>query len=121
MNRRVSVRCVGTACVGLACVALIAFSAVCWTSSVACAQPATAPSAAVVGPSSIPANIKAAPNADPFRPQIQQFVQAQLQGLAGEDGAAQKAAREKLIAECTAGSSQSYFDVYAQVLNDAVS
>lgn len=68
----------------------------------------------------IPANVKNAPDATSFGPVIQQFIQGQLTTLAGEDPVAQKAAREKLIAECPQGASASYLDVYAREMNSAV-
>src|SRR5437588_624522 len=114
MNRRVSVRRrVGTtASVRLACLLLgLVLSA-----GVARAQPAPPPTAVpptAVPPTAappaagataaaiLPASMKSAPSAEPFRQQIQQFIQGQLQLLTGDDPAAQKAAREKLINECT--------------------
>jgi hypothetical protein len=137
MNRRVSVRRrVGTALVCPARAGLIALSGLWLAGGIAVAQPATpgsptiappvggptgpsAPAAAGAGPT-LPTNIKNAPGAEPFRPQIQQFIQGQLQALTGEDAVAQKAARDKLITECTAGSTQSFFDVYAAVLSEEI-
>lgn len=60
---------------------------------------------------------KSAPDANPYRSQIREFVQSQTDALIGQDADAQKAAREKLIAECTSGSTPSYMEVYAQVIN----
>jgi hypothetical protein len=68
----------------------------------------------------ISSDIKNAPNAESFRGKIQQFITGQVNGLSSEDPAAQKTAREKLIGECSSGSSQSYFDIYGQELNDQV-
>lgn len=64
--------------------------------------------------------MKSAPDATVFRAQIQAFVKSQITALTGDDPVAQKSARDKLIAECTAGSSASYFDLYAQTVTDEV-
>lgn len=102
---------------GIGCVAWIVWPALlCGTASTAQAQPA--PVASSGGGSGLPPSVKSAPDASVFRAQIQSFVQGQVAAMIGEDAAAQKTARDKLISECTAGSSQSYFDLYAQTVND---
>jgi hypothetical protein len=105
MNRRVCV-----------CVGLIVWCGL--TANAAFAQtPPTSPAEPVAG---IPTDIKSMADATPFRSQIHTFVLSELDQLAGEDAAVTKAARDKLIAECTGGSTDSYFDVYSQEVNAAV-
>ncbi len=112
MNRRVSV-----------CVGLIVWSGL--TASVTFAQtPPTLPTlpsaGGGIGQVGIPVAVKTMADASSFRPQIQQFIAQQLDKIASEDPAVEKSARDKLIAECAPGSSDSYFDVYTQELNSAV-
>jgi hypothetical protein len=71
------------------------------------------------GVGSVPIAAKNAVDASAYRSQIQDFVESQVSALTGEDPIAQKAAREKLISECTGGATPSYLDNYAQVI-DAV-
>jgi hypothetical protein len=80
------------------------------------AQVASSPGSGLGGVSIAAKN---AIDATPYRSQIQDFVASQQDALTGEDPIAQKAAREKLISECTAGSTSSYLNNYAQVI-DAV-
>ena len=74
---------------------------------------------AASGVGSVPIAAKNAVDASAYRSQIQDFVESQVSALTGEDPIAQKAAREKLISECTGGATPSYLDNYALVI-DAV-
>jgi hypothetical protein len=101
MNRRVWV-----------CIGLILWSEL--LAGRAYAQSAASPSSPIVG---VGFAAKGALDASSYRSQILQFVQTQEEALTGQDPIAQKAAREKLISECTPGSSASYLDNYAQVID----
>jgi hypothetical protein len=68
----------------------------------------------------IPMSAKNATDATTSRATIAQFIQSQIISLLSDDPAIQKTARDRLIAECPAGSSGSYFDVYGHELNAAV-
>jgi hypothetical protein len=103
MNRRV-----------WACIGLIVWSELLVGRARAQTDVASTPTALVPGVSMVAKN---APNATPYVSQIQQFVQSQVLDLTGSDPIARKAAREKLIAECTPGSTPSYLDNYAQVID----
>jgi hypothetical protein len=113
MNRRVCA-CIGLV-VGLASLGLLASAA-----RGQAPQGQALPGRVAPSNAGIPINVKNAPDATSFRPVIQQFIQGQITALTGEDPAAQKAAREKLAAECAQGSSASYLDVYAHEINSAV-
>lgn len=65
-------------------------------------------------------NIKNASSAQPFQATIKAFIDQQVNAILGDDTTAQETARQSLISQCTSGSSDSYFDVYATDLNDAV-
>jgi hypothetical protein len=60
---------------------------------------------------------KQAPDATAFRPQIEQFIQTQMDALA--DPATLKAARESLIKECSADANPSYLNIYSKAINAA--
>jgi hypothetical protein len=102
MNRRVCV-----------CVGLIVWCGL--TASAAFGQ--AAPTEPAAG---IPVEVKSMADATPFRSTIHTFVAGEIDQMAGEDPAATKAARDKLVAECSSDSSASYLDVYSQEVNAAV-
>ncbi len=116
MNRRVC------ACVGFACIGSIVWSGIALAQTPFSPREGglSIPSSGGSSGTAISASVKNAPDARSFRPQIQQFVQSQLPALTGDDAAAQKTAREKLAAECSVGSTSSFFDVYSQELAAAV-
>jgi hypothetical protein len=109
MNRRVSV-----------CVGLIVWSGLTASAAFAQSPPGLPPSLPAAGPAGIPVAVKSMTDASSFRPVIHQFIQDQLDKMSSEDPAVAKAARDKLITECTPESSGSYFDVYSQEVNTAV-
>jgi hypothetical protein len=103
MNRRVWV------CIGL----------IVWSELLAGRARAQVPSIPDSSSAGVSIAAKSALDATAYRSQIQQFVDGEMDALTGEDPIAQKAAREKLISECTPGSMPSYLDNYAQVIDSS--
>lgn len=65
-------------------------------------------------------DLKSANDATAFAQTISDFLNAQLARVASDDPAEQKAGRDRIISECSAGSTNSFFNVYSQQLNTAV-